>query len=490
MGIKDLYPHLVAAKVTVMLKELAVQEGFQRNHRKQRCLTLVVDANMLDTIEATSHKMVHSVSAAERLFTLFCKFLQTPTALIFVFDGTNRPRFKRGVEVKTRGSSLYRLARTMIGTFGFYSVEASGEADCLLASLSRSGLVDGVISDDSDLLVFGVERLLRKSRNEPPQQELLFDVYTREAIQTKLDLTLAALTFVALLRGTNYHDGVKGCGITIDLQLAQCGFGEALIKGREEHAKVPQSFSVFLMGWRSDVQYELLHNTRGHLRHTYPAVAGNISGTFPNLKVLEHFVDVERTPIPEGCDSLKPQLPNIPNIVGVCRNNLLWTDGEMLRRFEAHFWQGVVFQILYSPLVVYDPRRSTFLEQWLQTKLVKEWPKHARRGKLECVHAAFSLDTLIKASALEIPATTPRSMKTTLYVPLTVLSVAKLPRGLSQEEVDAAAAQGMTVGEKPSNAEEESEENNELELELESDGIECLYVVEKTKAGDMVIEFF
>ncbi|KAL0570925.1 hypothetical protein V5O48_011040 [Marasmius crinis-equi] len=484
MGIKDLYPHLVAAKATVTLKELAVEEGFRKNHRKQRCLTLGVDANnMLDTIQAASQKRVHSVSAAESFFTLLCKLLQTPTALIFVFDGPNRPRFKRGVEVKTRGSSFYRLAKVMIGTFGFYS--ASGEADCLLAALSRSGLVDGVISNDSDLLVLGVERLLRKSRDEASRHELLFDVYTRGAIQERLGLTPAALTFVALLRGTDFHNGVEGCGISIAVKLAQCGFGEALIQGHEEHAKVPQRFSAFLTGWRADIRYELLHNTRGYLQRSQPAVAGNITDAFPDLQVLEHFVDGERTLIPEGCDSLKPQLPNIPNIVTFCRNQLLWTDQEILKRFEAHFWEGAILKMLYSPLVVYDPRSSTFLERWLQTKLVKEWPKHTQRGNLECVHATFSLDTLVKASALPVSTTTSRPMKTNLYVPLTVLSVAKLPRGLSQEEVDA-VAQGMTAGEKPPNTEEESEGNEASD----SDDVECLYVVRRTQAGDTVIEFF
>ncbi|KAL0579207.1 hypothetical protein V5O48_002769 [Marasmius crinis-equi] len=488
MGIKDLYPHLVAAKATVTLKELAVEEGFRKNHRKQRCLTLGVDANnMLDTIQAASHKRVHSVSAAESLFTLLCKLLQTPTALIFVFDGPNRPKVKRGVRVKTRSTSFYRLAKVMIGTFGFYSVEASGEADCLLAALSHSGFVDGVISEDSDLLIFGVKRLLRKSSDEPSRHELLFDVYSSEAIEEVLGLTSAALTFVALLRGTDYHDGVKGCGISIALQLARCGYGEELIHGLEEHAKAPQRFSAFLTRWRSEVQDELLHNARGYLQRCQPAVAGNISSAFPDLGVLEHFVDGQRTPIPEGCDSLKPQLPNIPNIVTICRNNLLWTDQEILRRFESHFWAGAILKILYSPLVVYDPKSSTFLERWLQTKLVKEWPNHTQRGNLECVHAAFSLDTLIKASALSIPATTPRPMKKNLYVPLTVLSVAKLPRGLSQEQVDA-VAQGMTVGENLSNAEEESEGNEASESD--SDDVECLYVVRRTQAGDTMIEFF
>ncbi|KAL0565888.1 hypothetical protein V5O48_016130 [Marasmius crinis-equi] len=486
MGIKGLYPELAAAKVTLTLKELAVQEGFQRNHRNQRSLTLAIDANnMLDTLVAASQRRVHSVSAAESLFTLLSKFLHTPTALIFVFDGPDRPRVKRGVQVKTRSSSLYRLAKVLISAFGFYSVEAPGEADCLLAALSRSGLVDGVISDDSDLLVLGVARVLRKSCDEQSQSELLFDVYTREGIEEKLGLVPAALTFVALLRGTDYHDGVGGCGITIALKLARCGFGEALIQGFEEYAEEPERFAAFLKGWRSDVRSELLLNARGYLHRTQPTVAGNITSTFPNLMVLEHFADGKKTPIPAGCDSVKPQLPNIPNIVAFCRNQLMWTDREILKRFDSHFWAGAILKLLYSPLVVYDSERSLFLERWFQTKVLKEWPKRALRGTLECVHATFSLDSFIKAAKLSISTATPGPIKKTLYVPLPVLSVAKLPRGLSQDQVDA-VAMGMPIGEGLPQPEEEESENDVSE----SDDVECLYVVKTTKAGGTVMEFF
>lgn len=110
-----------------------------------------------------------------------------------VFDGDYLPgkaatevdRAKRREESKRRGLELYRLnkpsqahlelqkavdvtpdmARQLIDELkkiGVQYVVAPYEADAQLAYLERTGIIQGMLSEDSDLLVFGAKRLLTK----------------------------------------------------------------------------------------------------------------------------------------------------------------------------------------------------------------------------------------------------------------------------------------------------------------------------------------
>ncbi|KAL4926895.1 putative exonuclease [Aspergillus undulatus] len=110
-----------------------------------------------------------------------------------VFDGDNLPskagteqdRLQRRKESKTLGMELYRKGRTAEAYQEFQKavdvtplmarqlieelkkmevqyVVAPYEADAQLVYLEQQGLIDGIISEDSDLLVFGAKRLLSK----------------------------------------------------------------------------------------------------------------------------------------------------------------------------------------------------------------------------------------------------------------------------------------------------------------------------------------
>ncbi|KAL0568565.1 hypothetical protein V5O48_013417, partial [Marasmius crinis-equi] len=159
MGIKRLWPMLTTAKQTRSLNEFAFTQGFQRNHREQRALTFGVDTNnILDSFEAGSHHNLHGPSPLESFFTLLCKYSEAPAVFHLVFDGTDRPKEKRGKQVRTQMPVLYRNAQDLASHFGYHPVVTGREADIHLASLSLGGIIDAVISEDSDLLGLGVDR--------------------------------------------------------------------------------------------------------------------------------------------------------------------------------------------------------------------------------------------------------------------------------------------------------------------------------------------
>ncbi|KAL0575416.1 nucleotide-excision repair, DNA incision, 3'-to lesion [Marasmius crinis-equi] len=110
---------------------------------------------------------------------------------------------------------LYRDTSELITQFGYYPVVTEREADCHLASLSQSGIINGVISEDSDLLGLGVNKVLRKSRSA---KELIYDVYSLDEIRKQTGLGQEGIILVALLTGDDTQDGLESCGIETAVQ--------------------------------------------------------------------------------------------------------------------------------------------------------------------------------------------------------------------------------------------------------------------------------
>jgi Holliday junction resolvase YEN1 len=103
-----------------------------------------------------------------------------PCDIIFVSDGDNRPHIKRDVRVIMTEARLYKSILLLIEAFGFehhtvslflafgYVPEANGncqapaEAEAELAYMNFSGIIDAVITSDSDVFLFGALKVIRK----------------------------------------------------------------------------------------------------------------------------------------------------------------------------------------------------------------------------------------------------------------------------------------------------------------------------------------
>ena len=90
------------------------------------------------------------------------------------------------------------------------------EAEAQCAYLDEKGLVHGVITDDSDVMLFGCRRVLKNFFNKKEYVE----TYTREDAEAKLgldrekmvDLALLLGMISHLLKGSDYTTGVAGIG--------------------------------------------------------------------------------------------------------------------------------------------------------------------------------------------------------------------------------------------------------------------------------------
>ncbi|KAL8830494.1 MAG: hypothetical protein Q9191_001398 [Dirinaria sp. TL-2023a] len=139
---------------------------------------------------------------------------------LFVFDGPQKPAFKRKQERGYYGYSIAdALSKQLLKLVGFPYHVAPGEAEAECALLQKEGIVDAVLSEDVDTLMFGCGMLLRnwssevtKGNKEPTH----VNVYTAEDIMKKTRLSSNGMILVALMSGGDYDpDGIPGCGPTI-----------------------------------------------------------------------------------------------------------------------------------------------------------------------------------------------------------------------------------------------------------------------------------
>ncbi|KAH0832353.1 PIN domain-like protein [Lanmaoa asiatica] len=95
------------------------------------------------------------------LFYRLAAVLSMPIHVFFVFDGRARPNLKRGARVHRKSHWLARPFQELLDAFGFSWCEAPGEAEAELAALNQRGLVDIVLTTDSDAAVFGATCIAR-----------------------------------------------------------------------------------------------------------------------------------------------------------------------------------------------------------------------------------------------------------------------------------------------------------------------------------------
>lgn len=96
------------------------------------------------------------------------------------------------------------------------------EAEAQCAELVALGLVDGIITDDSDVFLFGGQRVFKNMFNQSKTVEcfLLTD------LSRELGLDRDTLVRLAYLLGSDYVDGLPGVGPVVAMELLKEFSGE------------------------------------------------------------------------------------------------------------------------------------------------------------------------------------------------------------------------------------------------------------------------
>lgn len=227
------------------------------------------------------------------LFYRLLKVLALPVHPLFVYDGREKPPFKRGKAVSGRsyGSApIIRLSKTLVDLFKFPRHDAPGEAEAECARLQRAGVVDAVMSNDVDALMFGSTFAVMNFSKEGGSGTSAATHVTRYQMQdlespSRVELDRAGMILFAMLSGGDYlPSGVPKCGSKLAAEIAKAGFGQDLLDILESD---PSELDMKLNEWRERLQYELEENESGYFQTKHKAV--RIPETFPDRTILSYY---------------------------------------------------------------------------------------------------------------------------------------------------------------------------------------------------------
>ena len=112
-------------------------------------------------------------------------------------------------------SEMYAECQELLTLFGIPYIIAPMEAEAQCAYLDKEGLVDGVVTDDSDAFLFGATMVYRNIF----ESKKYVEEYNSKHVEKDLALGRAALIDLALLLGSDYTEGVHGVGIVNALEI-------------------------------------------------------------------------------------------------------------------------------------------------------------------------------------------------------------------------------------------------------------------------------
>ena len=105
----------------------------------------------------------------------------------------------------------------LLQLFGIPYIEAPAEAEAQACALEALGLVDGVVTEDSDAFVFGGKKVYKNIFDDQKYVEC----YVASDAQRDLGLSHNHMIALAMLLGGDYTEGVKGVGIVNGMEVLQ-----------------------------------------------------------------------------------------------------------------------------------------------------------------------------------------------------------------------------------------------------------------------------
>ncbi|CAN9092167.1 unnamed protein product [Alternaria alternata] len=277
MGIHGIYKEIGPGK-RVALSKLAV-EKFEETGRPLR---IAIDTSIwLFQIQASKGG---TNPALRTFYYRLLRLISLAIHPVFVFDGPNKPPFKRNKRTGPNVASIPEfLAKQLLKQFGYPIHLAPGEAEAECALLQREGIVDAVLSEDVDTLMFGSGITIRNwSPEKSGKTPTHVNVY--DAVETKngpSGLDREGMILVALMSGGDYvPEGIPGCGPKTACEAAKAGFGADL-------CKIPKNDSRAMAEWRERLQHELKTNESKLFKRKHGAL--KIPDDFPRLDILGYY---------------------------------------------------------------------------------------------------------------------------------------------------------------------------------------------------------
>ncbi|XP_063634670.1 flap endonuclease GEN [Cydia splendana] len=291
---------------------------------------------------------------------------------------------------RKRFSNVLKECETLLKSMGVRCIKGKGEAEATCAQLNAQGLVDAVVSQDSDCFAYGARRVYRNfsvsSASGGGAMQGSIDCYDAEKMFQNNGFGRNKMVALALLCGCDY--GLGACGSSITTVLSYL------------HTISDKDIISRLVSWVSDPeQYEEKsrwvsapgrcdrcgHVGRTHAKNGCPVCAthrgcedkGHKSKVnavkrelalrtralscgmpFPEPKVMKEFLDSTHENV--DVDTLKKSIPSLIQFVKLMSSKLDWSEKYSVQKFlplltKWHFQDNVAQKTL-QPVTIKKKR--------------------------------------------------------------------------------------------------------------------------------------
>lgn len=145
-------------------------------------------------------------------------------------DKIGEEQRKLEITAESVSGEMFAECQELLQMFGLPYIIAPMEAEAQCAHMEKVNLVDGVVTDDSDVFLFGARSVFKNIFDDRKYVE----TYFMKDIESELGLTCQKLIHMALLLGSDYTEGISGIGIVNAIEVLNA-FPEddGLVKFRE-----------------------------------------------------------------------------------------------------------------------------------------------------------------------------------------------------------------------------------------------------------------
>uniref|UniRef100_A0A3Q2YZH2 XPG-I domain-containing protein n=1 Tax=Hippocampus comes TaxID=109280 RepID=A0A3Q2YZH2_HIPCM len=206
MGVHDLWSILEPVRESVPLYSLSGK-------------TLAVDLSLWVCEAQHVQAMMGRVTKPHlrNLFFRVSSLILMGVKLVFVMEG-EAPKLKTETMIQrtanrfggpknARFNAILRECAEMLDYLGVPWVVAAGEAEAMCAYLDSHSLVDGCITNDGDVFLYGARTVYRNFNMNSKDPQV--DCYKTSRVQTELCLSCENLVGLAILLGCDYIPKVR-----------------------------------------------------------------------------------------------------------------------------------------------------------------------------------------------------------------------------------------------------------------------------------------
>ena len=234
---------------------------------------------------------------------------------------------KQGAEHVT--DDMYREVQELLTLFGIPYIIAPQEAEAQCAYLDRANLVDAVITDDSDVFLFGASTVYRNFFADKKYCE----VYSSDRIKKELGLDRDRFIQLALLLGSDYTEGVVGVGVVNALEIVSAFRGEVYEASRafrewidlEELTMVPDHLLPSPSSKaRADATDDALAAAFKE-KHRSLKKSWDVPATFPSREVIKAY---QHPSVDASEETFEWGKPDLDMLRLFCIKKFAWTRDE------------------------------------------------------------------------------------------------------------------------------------------------------------------